>query len=97
MLAMSARRMLELLFPLVIACGDPVSEEQVGKAAAALDVTVPASDLGIDDAVFRRIDSHDVPVLSCPPDAPFVCRTDEGSFGWECSQLACPPPEDTLR
>ena len=87
--------MLELLFPLVIACGDSVAVENVSTAAAPLDVTVPASDLGIDDAIFRRIDSHDVPVLACPPDAPFVCRN-ESAFGWECSRLACPPPEDTL-
>lgn len=86
--------MLELLLPLAIACGDPVApspEEELGRTSAPLDVTVPASELGIDDAVFRRVDSH--PVLTCPLQAPFICRTDENALGWSCSEIPCPPPE----
>ena len=83
--------MLELLLPLAIACGDPVREEELGRTAAPLDVTVPASELGLDDAIFRRVDSY--PVLGCPIDAPFVCRTDTNTLGWQCSNLPCPPPE----
>jgi hypothetical protein len=88
---MSARRMLELLFPFAIACGDPVREGDLGRSSAPLDVTVPADDLGLDDAIFRRVDSY--PVLTCPIDAPFVCRAENG-IGWTCSDLACPPPEE---
>lgn len=84
--------MLELLLPLALACGAPDRVDELGRpassTAAALDVTVPAAELGIDDAVFRRVDSH--PVLSCPPDAPFICRS-ENELGWTCSELACAP------
>ena len=88
--------MLELLVPLAIACGDPVREDNLGETSAPLDVTVPAQDVGIDDAIFQRVDSDSYPVLACPPEAPFICRT-ESAFGWTCSNLACPPPEETLR
>lgn len=88
--------MLELLLPLAIACGDPTRDEDLGETSAPLDVAAAAHDVGIDDAVFQRADSHSYPVLACPPEAPFICRT-EGAFGWTCSKLACPPPEDTLR
>ena len=88
--------MLELSVSLAIACGDPVREDNLGQASAPLDVTVPAQEIGIDDAIFQRVDSNSYPVLACPPEAPFICRT-EGPFGWTCSDLACPPPEDTLR
>lgn len=80
--------MLELLSLLAIACGDPVDEGELGRASAPLDITVPAAELGIDDAIFRRVDSH--PVLACPPDAPFICRS-ENELGWACSELACAP------
>lgn len=93
---MSVRRMLELMLPLAIACGDPVREDNLGESTTALDVTVPATELGIDDAVFQRVDSLSYPVLACPPDAPFVCRA-ESPLGWSCSNLACPPPEPELR
>lgn len=80
--------MLELLVPLAIACGDPAREEELGRTSAPLGVTVPATELGIDDAVFRRVDSS--PVLVCPPDAPFVCRA-ENAHGWACSEISCAP------
>ena len=81
--------MLELMVVLSLACGDPVGED-VGTASAALDVTTPARDIGIDDAVFRRMDSNTQPMLVCPPDSPFVCRA-ENAAGWTCSELACTP------
>lgn len=79
------------LFLLVAACGDASDEpraEQLGRTSATLEVTTPASELGIDDLVFRRVDSQ--PLLTCPPDAPFVCRS-ENAAGWTCSELACAP------
>lgn len=86
---MSARRMLELTIVMSIACGGTAGED-VGTASAALDVTRPARDIGIDDAIFRRVDSDSVPVLVCPPDSPFVCRA-ENAAGWTCSELSCVP------
>lgn len=80
--------MLELLVPLTIACGASATDDDVGRTSAPLDVTVPAVELGIDDAVFRRVDSH--PLLVCPPGTPFVCRS-ENEIGWACSELACAP------
>ena len=82
--------MLELTFPFAIACGDPVREGDLGRSSAPLDVTVPARELGLDDAVFRRVDSYSFPELACPPDAPFVCRA-ENATGWACSELSCAP------
>lgn len=80
--------MLELLVPMAIACGAPAEDGDLGRTSAALDVTVPATELGIDDTVFRRVDSR--VLLVCPPDAPFVCRA-ESAVGWACSELACAP------
>jgi hypothetical protein len=80
--------MLELLVSFAIACGDPVREDELGRTSAPLDVTVPAEEIGLDDAIFRRVDSH--PFLACPPDAPFICRA-ETALGWACSELSCAP------
>jgi hypothetical protein len=85
---MNARRMLELLLPVAIACGAPAPDDDLGRTSSPLDVTVPATDLGLDDVVFRRLDSH--PQLVCPPDAPFICRA-ENAIGWECSEISCAP------
>lgn len=80
--------MLELLSLFAIACGDPVDDGDLGRSSAPLAITVPAAELGLDDAIFRRVDSR--LVLACPPDAPFVCRA-ENATGWACSELACAP------
>jgi hypothetical protein len=85
---MGARRMLELLVSFAVACGAPAGDEEIARTSSPLDVTVPATELGLDDAVFRRVDSH--LVLVCPPDSPFVCRS-ENTLGWACSELACAP------
>jgi len=94
---MTTRRVLALLLPLAIACGDPAREDNLGQSSGPLEVTAQATDVGIEDAVFRRVDSHAYPLLTCPLGAPFVCRTDENALGWTCSELPCPPPEETLR
>jgi hypothetical protein len=85
---MAARRMLELLFLSAIACGDPAREDDVGRTASPLDVTVPASELGLEDAIFQKAESD--PLLLCPPHAPFICRA-ENDTGWACSEISCAP------
>lgn len=83
---------LVLIFLSPIACGE-APDADVGRTASTataldVDVTTPASDIGIDDAIFRRVDTQ--PLIVCPPDTPFMCRS-QNAAGWSCSEVACAP------